>query len=207
MTTCTDSDLRAGIMSSITFFTRVNASKQILNANVASRELWSLSAIADNSSEACVLRSECIAIDFCSNESLKVLVNKSWSSSLIKIAVAFSSLSISNWRVFWWWWMLNLLFVASDGDGCSTCYMWLAIYVHYLFHLTSHTFSSKLFSAINTLHSQFRSQKYFAVIILCHQDVYGTSFFCHQWGCQSGVSICLHIKAECQYHTFCPSFW
>ena len=89
-----------------------------------------------------------------------------------------------------------------DGDGCSTCYMWLAIYVHYLFHLTSHTFSSKLFSAINTLHPQFRSQKYFAVIILCHQDVYGTSFFCHQWGCQSGVSICLHIKAECHTTPF-----
>ena len=174
MTTCTDLDPRAGIMSSITFFTRVNASKQILNANVASRELWSLSAIADNSSEACVLRSECRAIDFCSNESLKVLVNKSWSSSLIKIAVSFNSLSISNWRVFWWWWMLNLLYVAS--------YLCALSIPPDITHLFIETFLRHKYSAFPVSVTKVFCSNH-SLPPGCVRHV-----FFHQWGYQSGVS-------------------
>mmetsp|Transcript_71032 Transcript_71032/g.130942 ORF Transcript_71032/g.130942 Transcript_71032/m.130942 type:complete len:206 (-) Transcript_71032:199-816(-) len=88
-------------MSSMAFFTCVNASRRTLTAKLASRGFFTFLATADSSFEASSRRVDCKLLLCCSKAGLKVLVNKSCASSVLRIASALDTASISAWRVFW----------------------------------------------------------------------------------------------------------
>eukprot|EP00429_Kryptoperidinium_foliaceum_P073669 CAMPEP_0176212560 /NCGR_PEP_ID=MMETSP0121_2-20121125/15215_1 /TAXON_ID=160619 /ORGANISM="Kryptoperidinium foliaceum, Strain CCMP 1326" /LENGTH=82 /DNA_ID=CAMNT_0017551613 /DNA_START=14 /DNA_END=258 /DNA_ORIENTATION=+ len=82
-------------MSSMAFFTRVNASNFTWYANVAKRGLCIFDAAADSTCAASWRRLDCTAPSRWSNAGLKVRVKRSCASSPLKTAKALETASIS----------------------------------------------------------------------------------------------------------------